>query len=153
MTTTLREAAEAAMALGSKLFEDDGHLGPIWLVSTPDQLVVVHGRFDGPDSKDLAIAAIKAKFGDTATRIIFMCECWTKEVRGEFDGIPPSVSPDRFEVIHLIAEDRNGEQLVLTRNIERNEGGVGKLLPMEAKNYNLVSGRFTSFFKPTGTLQ
>lgn len=146
MATTLREAAESVMELASKLFEDDGRVGPHWMISTPDNMIIVKTEFTGNTSKDMALDVIKQKFGSIATRIIFVSECWMRSIEGPNDGIPPSQHPDRKEMIHLIAEDRDGEQLVLSRIIERDKDGVPTLLAIEAPNYKCVDGRFASFF-------
>lgn len=149
---TLREAADAAMKLVSQVFEKEGRLGPVWLITTPNGVNIVQGEFTGSDSKDVIVAAIRDKFGSTASRIIFACECWMKTVKcGQDDGLPPSQSPDRVELIHIIAEDKTGEQLVLTRKIQRNEAGEPSLLPTDAHTYNFIAGRMASFFKPPET--
>lgn len=147
---TLREAADAAMEVATKIFEELGSVGPIWLIEKPDGNAVVHTQFTGDDSKDTMVALIKEKFGATATRIIFIAEAWMRRMQGPFDGIRPSESPNRIEVIHLLAEDRTGGQISMQRIIDRSSGKV-KLLPPEVHELDIIGGRFASFFQHKGT--
>ena len=151
MTVTLQEAAHSAMALATKLFDEEGFLGPLWFINVGDRLAIVKGQFDGNDSKNAALALIRQKFGQDATRIIFVSECWMSSQQGSWNGTPPSECPDREEIIHLIAEDREGAQLVLTRKIERNKQGKPTLLPTETHDYKEIGGRFASFFDRSAT--
>ena len=146
MAQTLREAAEAAMKVASGLFETQGSVSPIWLIDTPEGNTIVHGEFTGDASKDAIADAIRQKFGATATRIIFISEAWMREMKGPFDGIRPSEHPDRYEVIHLVAEDASGGQLSIRRIIDRSSG-TAKLLPSEVHEYQLTEGRLASFFQ------
>lgn len=147
---TLREAADAAMEVASKIFEDQGNVSPIWLIEKPDGNAVIHTQFTGGDSKDATAALIKEKFGATATRIIFIAEAWMLQGKGPFDGIRPSESPNRIEVIHLLAEDRTGGQISMQRIIDRSSGKA-KLLPPEVHELDIIGGRFASFFQHKGT--
>lgn len=148
MTKPLREAAEAAMDVASKLFEEFGRLSPVWLIDHPDHNTIVHGEFHGDESKDAIAAGIREKFGATATRIIFISEAWLRCMKGPYDGIAPSQHHDRIEVIHLIAEDRGGKQISIHRIIDRSSGEA-KLLPPEVDEYSFIGGRFASFFQRT----
>lgn len=145
---TLREAADAAMEIASKIFDKQGNVSPIWLIEKPDGNAVVHAQFTGDDSKDTMVALIKQKFGATATRIIFIAEAWMRRMQGPPDGIRPSQAPDRIEAIHLLAEDRTGGQISMQRIIDRSSG-TAKLLPPEVHKLDIIGGRFASFFDRT----
>jgi hypothetical protein len=149
---TLREASEAAMKTASELFERTGSVSPIWLIEMPEgeNDVIVSGEFTGNASKNAIAAAIREKFGGTATRIIFISEAWIREMKGPYDGIAPSEHPDRIEVIHLVGEDRDGGQVSISRTIDRSSG-TAKLLPPEVSEGTIFRGRLASFFQRPAT--
>jgi hypothetical protein len=95
-----------------------------------------------PLPKDDAMYLIKEAMKHLhIVRYVFIDEAWT--VRGkERDELPDDLSqhPERKEIILFNAEDKNGEQLLASRDIIR-EGGQPRLGPLVFSDMNMMSGR------------
>jgi hypothetical protein len=131
-----------------------GSVPPTLMALTPEGFIMhIPQRFDSPDDKDLFAKTIRLMaVGYKASAVAMISESWivTKKRRDqELDmSVPPSQSPDREEVVSIMAESREGctqRFLFIQRDSLGKFTGFGTSLLPQVED---VEGRFAGLLPP-----
>lgn len=133
------------------LFKVQGYLVPMW-VGISDKGAHVPIIVPDLDDKDAVAEKIKEFLKkEKIQRYVCMMEAWIYEGK----EMPPEVkegksiehNPDRREVIHILAEDRDGNTMSGQYYILRPEHGKPKLSPLKVhEKASRTEGRFARMF-------
>lgn len=125
---------------------------PTWFCQRENgDIVMVNTPFDGVESKNMALIAIKKIFKEhDICRYCFVSETWVVEQKtgpSKCD-LPPSQHPDREEAVIMVSADRDlGIQHMFTFKIDRS-GGKVVLKDDSAPKFDLLAGRMVDIFPP-----
>lgn len=111
--------------------------------------VVASAAFRDDDSKDQFTAYMRERMREwNVVRYIMISEAWAMRTNGELPNVPPSQSPDRYEIIMMLAADATdakGRTLQMIRDWQ-----TGKVVHLirEHGDDGDHSGRFANLLKP-----
>lgn len=157
MKEKLRTFAESMAGPVDSIFADTGVFQPMWFLEAKDGGLYVYGTPWADDQeKNIAVQYIRQEIKDKkAVRICHIAEVW--QLTGRLDeGIPESIKlggkiashPDRREAVMILAQDKDGNHLMITRYILRPEGKKAVLSPPDARDDepDKVEGLLTHLF-------
>lgn len=145
---TLKEMIEGAYEVAKKLVEEDQEkeLVPIFIEMKADGVAdILATPFGDDEQKDLLAALLRAKFkADGCTCYIHVSEAWSVcyNRKEEWNGLRPSQSERRREVVIFCGEDIEGKQMMGQAEILRDENNRRSLAPCKVEEMDSLGGRF-----------
>jgi len=100
---------------------------PMFFIKSKKGIAVVGTPFNDSDSKDMATAGIRMLCESSdADFFIFVTEGWARQVDDpkKWDGVMPSQSPDRKEVLLIMVNLRDGTVFQRSFGIKRSGSKV-----------------------------
>jgi hypothetical protein len=119
------------------MFESDQFVSPMWFVDDGNQLTIIATPWASNEEKVQAVRFVKAKMKEVgAVRYAHMAEVWMLTAQ---EKLPDSIKmggsiashPERREAVVMMAENKDGETVKMTRFILRPETGKATLSPPE----------------------
>ena len=142
--TSLEDFAKGVFAPTEAVFSEQQSVSPMWFLDSPDGIMVVCTPWGSDQERDAAIAYLRTLMKEKGvTRYASLAEVWTLSADKE-QGLPESIRlggavashPDRREAVILIAQDKSGDCVCITRYILRPEVGKATLSEPDIKKFN-----------------
>lgn len=153
--TRLEDFAKKMFGPTDDIFTDQQNIQPMWFLSDEGgALTVVCTPWENDQEKEASIAYVKQLMKERHTVVYAsIAEVWTLEADKD-KGLPESVKlgssiashPDRREAIVMIAQDKSGDCICLTKYILRPEHGKATLSEMRIQKFNnsSIEGRMAN---------
>ena len=126
-TATLDQHLDDILGRVRAEFERTGEIDPRFECVTDGESFEVPASWPDRRAKAAAYAALRNSFRRRGVnRYVFASEAWV----GKTPGLLPADDPDRGELVHVVAVERNGPRRSASAEITRN-GGTATLGPWE----------------------
>lgn len=128
MNPTLKHKLDTLAGAARQNLERSGHLVSVaFIVHPPNNVKIVPCPFRNDYEKEIVVAALRKKVAElNATMVVLIHEAWMRTLKDatsldDWDGVQPSESPDRKEVVAILVETLDG-CYIGTAPIARNLG-------------------------------
>lgn len=127
----LKALAETAFQTAKGIVESGQELAPVFFVEDGNgDLNILMAPWRSTEEKLAIYQALRKQFSKINARAyLFISEAWmTKMDKGkDWDGVPPSESPDRIEVVMIDGNTRDGERYTRMVEIKTDKFGARTL--------------------------